>query len=195
MYKNAMRTSQFFANIPQLQSAVENPDTGVEQVDEPLGEGWALKSVTRAAKRFNENQLSFLKEKFRQGVEGRKADPRQVAEEMMHLKTELGHKRFMTQEYLSWVQISSFFSRMAAEATQGGRRGEGTPSNIDVSIDEVIRRVLGNLNEKADAVAGSVAHDVGDIEDEDIQLLPPPEDAIDQGLEETECYSPRNNKR
>jgi hypothetical protein len=79
---------------------------------ENMDKGWALKAE-RKTKRFNENQKSFLVEKFNIGLKtGRKEDPISVAEAMLTARTEDGSRRFSYDEILSVQQVTSFFSRM-----------------------------------------------------------------------------------
>ncbi|PFX23781.1 hypothetical protein AWC38_SpisGene11646 [Stylophora pistillata] len=100
-----------------------------------LSEGWALKASKKSA-HFNENQKSYLDEKFKLGQEtGYKEDPSQVAGDMRRAKTdENGERRFAVGEFLSPQQIKSYFSRSAAKIKEAGY-----VAKIDVpAIDEEV---------------------------------------------------------
>lgn len=113
-YKEAMKKSEYFSAFSDIHIAIDSVED--QTVRTPaLGQGWALKTSQTGRKRFDQEQLSFLKEKFTEGVSGKKADPRKVASEMMNAKTTSGHPRFRPEQYLRWTQISSFFSRLANE--------------------------------------------------------------------------------
>ncbi|CAC5366871.1 unnamed protein product [Mytilus coruscus] len=74
--------------------------------------GWALKA-TRLNKRFSEKQKNYLIAKFNIGLQtGNKEDPDNVAEEMKYA-TQNGSRMFASTEFLTPLQISSFFSRHA----------------------------------------------------------------------------------
>ncbi|XP_071126479.1 uncharacterized protein [Mytilus edulis] len=74
--------------------------------------GWALKA-SRLNKRFSEKQKKYLIAKFNIGLQtGNKEDPDSVAEEMKYA-TQNGSRIFSSTEFLTPLQISSFFSRHA----------------------------------------------------------------------------------
>lgn len=80
-----------------------------------LCKGWALRQLKKAA-RFNENQRSYLDEKFDLGVtSGNKADPAQVARDLRHARNNNGERRCRIEEFLTPQQIKSYFSRKAAK--------------------------------------------------------------------------------
>jgi hypothetical protein len=80
-----------------------------------LCQGWALRQTKKAA-RFNENQRSYLDEKFNIGVtSGIKADPAQVARDLRHARNDNGDQRFTIDEFLTPQQIKLYFSRKAAK--------------------------------------------------------------------------------
>ena len=80
--------------------------------------GWAIRQTKKAA-RFNENQRSYLDEKFLIGQStGIKADPSQVARDLRNARTASGKRRFSIDEFLTPQQIKSYFSRKAAKTKQ-----------------------------------------------------------------------------
>lgn len=85
---------------------------------EPLKEGWALKQ-TKKPYRFNDKQKSYLVSKFNIGQDlGRKMGPEVVAREMRREKDSSGVRLFRVNEFLTPLQITSFFSRLAAKIRQ-----------------------------------------------------------------------------
>ncbi|CAB3995040.1 Hypothetical predicted protein [Paramuricea clavata] len=80
-----------------------------------LCQGWALRQTKKAA-RFNENQRSYIDEKFNIGLtSGIKTDPAQVARDLRHARNGNGDQRFTIDEFLTPQQIKSYFSRKAAK--------------------------------------------------------------------------------
>lgn len=80
-----------------------------------LDQGWAIRQ-TKKTTRFNENQKSYLDDKFLIGQStGIKADPQQVARDMRNARTENGRRRFIIAEFLTPQQIKSYFSRKASK--------------------------------------------------------------------------------
>lgn len=101
-----------------------------------LEQGWALKD-DRRNKRFNENQKSFLKEKFDVGLRtGRKEDPYIVAEEMLTVKNIDGQRRFSYDEILTVTQVTSFFSRMNRKS-----------NTVDATREKTIQQIRQDLIE------------------------------------------------
>lgn len=93
-------------------------------------EGWALK-VSKDAVRFNNNQKSYLDQKFKIGQDtGIKADPAQVACDMRKAKNETGERRFVFKEFLTSQQIQSYFSRTASKLKRTG-------------VDEIKEKAIG----------------------------------------------------
>ena len=77
--------------------------------------GWTLQKPRGSGQRFSENVKSYLQSRFNVGVQtGRKNDPGQVSAEMRTAKQCDGTRRFSRAEWLSKVQVQSFFSRLAA---------------------------------------------------------------------------------
>ena len=92
----------------------------------PLSQGRAIRQTKKAA-RFNENQRSYLEEKFLIGQStGIKADPSQVARDLRNARTESGKRRFSIDEFLTPQQIKSDFSRKAAKTKQAVADEEAT---------------------------------------------------------------------
>lgn len=82
---------------------------------EVIQQGWALKT-SKKSKRFNDNQKSYLNDKFQIGQEtGIKADPEDVSQDMRHAKMENGERRFTVDEFMTSQQIKSYLSRRAAK--------------------------------------------------------------------------------
>ena len=95
--------------------------------------GWALKKITKKT-RFTEKQNEFLKQQFEIGEQcGRKADPNDVSKLMRSARDEFGGRRFKLDEVLTPQQVSSFFSRLAAQkrlATCGTYCGDAAEEAI-----------------------------------------------------------------
>ena len=109
----AQKLSEGTTEQPSMQSV-----TAGKQCETSLSQGWAIRQTKKAA-RFNENQRSYLDEKFlfRQST-GIKADPSQVARDLRNARTESGKRRFSIDEFLTPQQIKSYFSRIAAKTKQ-----------------------------------------------------------------------------
>ena len=105
----AERLLQGLGTIPSLS---ETGTTSARKT--PLKEGWALKQ-TKKSYRFNEKQKTYLIAKFNIGQEtGNKMDPEVVSKEMRRAKDSDGKRLFTFPEFLTPLQVSSFFSRFAA---------------------------------------------------------------------------------
>lgn len=75
--------------------------------------GWAFKSV-QSRRRFSDDVVKFLNEKFEEGVNNKKLNPVDVEKQMQTEK--IGNKkRFLANDRLSARQIASYFSRKASE--------------------------------------------------------------------------------
>ena len=80
--------------------------------------GLALKQMKKPY-RFSDKQKSYLVEEFNIGQgTGRKVDPEVVAKEMRREKNENGVRLFTISEFLTPLQVSSFFSTLAAKVRQ-----------------------------------------------------------------------------
>ncbi len=81
----------------------------------PCPKGWALKKVAKKT-RFSEQQRSYLTEKFMEGERTKKkATGEEVAKDMRKVRKSDGTRMFRQEEFLTDSQISSFFSRLAAQ--------------------------------------------------------------------------------
>ena len=79
-----------------------------------LEEGWALKR-TKKSYRFNDKQKSYLEATFAIGQStGKKLDEEVVSREMRRALGTDGVRLFKMTEFLTAMQISSYFSRLAA---------------------------------------------------------------------------------
>ena len=59
--------------------------------------------------------MSFLKDRFNAGAQtGRKADPAQVAADIRKVRNADGTQKFSSNEWLTKVQVQSFFSRLSS---------------------------------------------------------------------------------
>ena len=77
--------------------------------------GWALKPTMKQTQ-FTEEQKKFLTEKFVIGEErGKKADPKELSNEMRKVRNESGSRLFLGSDVLSPQQVAGFFSRLAAK--------------------------------------------------------------------------------
>ena len=78
--------------------------------------GWALKHASTSRRRLNEKQKKYLVDLFLLGEQtGRKANPDEVSKSMRKARNSDGSLLFVSDEYLTSQQITSFFSRMAAK--------------------------------------------------------------------------------
>ena len=73
--------------------------------------GWALKHAHTSRRRLNDKQKNYLIELFLFGEKtGRKADASEVSKTMRKACNEDGSLLFQSDEYLTSMQITSFFS-------------------------------------------------------------------------------------
>ena len=99
--------------LPSLQAPVQQEDSRVS-----LREGWALR-VVRKAYRFSEKQKSYLLSKFRMGqTTGHKLGAEVVPRKMPSAQGTNGAQLFQSLEFLTTIQITSFFSRQSALVRQ-----------------------------------------------------------------------------
>ena len=81
----------------------------------PLQMGWALKTAKKKTM-FSQEQNKYLTEQFVIGEEsGKKADPKQVLQDMRKVRSESGVRLFLGKDVLSSQQVSGLFSRLAAK--------------------------------------------------------------------------------
>jgi hypothetical protein len=98
-----------------------------------LSQGWALR-VTKTATRFNDQQKSYLNEKFAIGKEtGHKLDAATVSQDMRYAKDENGNRRFVLSEFLTPQQVQSYFSRRASKLKKSH---EETPEDRAAAEDQ-----------------------------------------------------------
>ena len=90
--------------------------TSEELVEVPSAKmGWALKR-TATSRRLNEKQKNYLSDLFHFGEEtGRKADASDVSKSMRKARNADGSFLFKSDEYLTSLQITGFFSRLSAK--------------------------------------------------------------------------------
>ena len=92
----------------------------------PLQMGWALKTATKNTM-FSEEQKKYFTEQFVTGEEsGKKADPKQVSQDMRKVRSESGVRLFLGKGVFSSQQVSGFFTRLAAKF---GRLRQQKPRN------------------------------------------------------------------
>ena len=92
----------------------------------PLQMGWALKTA-RKKTMFSGEQKKYLTEQFVIGEEsGKKADPKQVSQDMRKVRSESGVRLFLGKDVFSSQQVPGFFTRLAAKF---GRLRQQKPRN------------------------------------------------------------------
>ncbi|CAC5366838.1 unnamed protein product [Mytilus coruscus] len=102
-YYEKLSESSFLRGVLNLSAETKQ----MEGSENSLTLGWALKTE-RKSKRFNKNQKDYLTEKFDKGLKmGRKEDPFNVSESMLHVKNSDGTRRFTYDEILSVQQASN----------------------------------------------------------------------------------------
>lgn len=122
----------------------------------------------RETKRFTPKQIQYLTDKFNVGAQtGRKYDPHDIAKQMRSDELFKNNK----DQWLTWQQIGSFWSRLAQKREQAGVGGASAvlptdefdlaeiedneyanafDEHIRESIDAVIREVIHMTNAPAD---------------------------------------------
>ena len=106
-----------------LESGAASIEENVEEVISEESEeasfvnvGWALKHPYTSRRRLNDKQKNYLSELFLFGEKtGRKADTSEASKTMRKARNEDGSLLFQSDEYLTSLQIASFFSRLAAK--------------------------------------------------------------------------------
>ena len=77
--------------------------------------GWALKTAKKKTM-FSQEQKKYFTEQFIIGDEsGKKADPKQVSQDMRKVRSESGVHLFLGKDVLSSQQVSGFFSFLTAK--------------------------------------------------------------------------------
>ena len=136
--------------VPKMQHSSK---AHVEASRSSLSAGWALKSSQAGRKRFSANQKNYLTNKFNLGeTTGRKANPDDVAKDMMRARDVDGNRMFSSDEFLTARQIASFFSRLASKQ----RRIQDT-TDSDESEDEDNAELEDEIQEMQDKVIREVA--------------------------------------
>ena len=84
--------------------------------------GWALPKKRKSGN-FNADQREFLITAFNEGERlKRKLDPKTFAKQMRKAKNPNGEQRFSPDEFLTWQQISSFWTRLHHARTAAALR-------------------------------------------------------------------------
>lgn len=97
----------------------------------PLQMGWALKTAKKKTM-FSQEQKKYLTEQFVIGEEsGKKADPKQVSQDMRKVRNESGVRLFLGKDVLSSQQVSGFFSRLAAKIRNASPTEAEKPESDD----------------------------------------------------------------
>ncbi|CAB4029913.1 SURP and G-patch domain-containing 1, partial [Paramuricea clavata] len=107
--------------------------------------GWALKRVSTSRHRFNEKQKKYLIDIFLLGEQtGQKADASDVSKSMRKARNADGSLLFLSNEYLTSQQITSFFSRTAAKKSIQVT----SASNLDLDDDDDLDDLVSAMAEK-----------------------------------------------
>ena len=107
--------------------------------------GWALKHVSTSRHRFNEKQKKYLIDIFLLGEQtGQKADASDVSKSMRKARNADGSLLFLSNEYLTSQQITSFFSRTAAKKSIQVT----SASNLDLDDDDDLHDLVSAMAEK-----------------------------------------------
>lgn len=81
---------------------------------------------------FSQEQKKYLTEQFVIGEEsGKKADPKQVSQDMRKVRSESGDRLFLGKDVLSPQQVSGFFSRLAAKIRKASSTEAEKPESDD----------------------------------------------------------------
>jgi DNA-binding Xre family transcriptional regulator len=93
--------------------------------------GWALKTANKKTM-FSQEQKKYMTEQFVIGEEsGKKADPKQVSQDMQKVRSESGAGLFLGKDVLSPQQVSGFFSRLAAKIRRASPTEAEEPESDD----------------------------------------------------------------
>jgi len=111
--------------------------------------GWALKRKVMQRSRLTENQRKYLTEVFLMGEQtGRKADPNEVSRAMRRARNIDGSSMFQSNDYLTPLQITSFFSRQSSKKSKSAAQAD---DNIDdcaaeeIAIEEMRNKVMSEI--------------------------------------------------
>lgn len=109
----AQKVEERFQSIPKLSSDVSEAEAP------SVAMGWALKMPSSAA-RFSTSQREYLNAIFLEGERtGAKQDGAAVSKMMRVAKDKKGIRLFKYTDFLSPLQIQSYFSRLASKQRQG----------------------------------------------------------------------------
>ena len=101
--------------VPTVSCSSAGSDGAVSDTLQSLEMGWSLKKPKKKTL-FTAEQKQYLTEQFIIGEErGKKADPKDVSQEMRKLRDESGARLFRGKDVLTPQQVAGFFSRMAAK--------------------------------------------------------------------------------
>ena len=122
-----MKINEGTSTQPQMAST----SSATVEGNQTVCQGWALRATKRSS-RFNENQKSYLDERFDLGAKsGHKADPAEVARDLRHARNENGGRRFTIDEFLTPQQVKSYFSRKAAKQRKTQASSEETDRSAE----------------------------------------------------------------
>ena len=145
-------------------------ESQVEEVPEesmtvPLANmGWALKHASTSRRRLNEKQKKYLVDLFLLGEQtGRKANPDEVLKSMRKARNSDGSLLFVSDEYLTLQQITSFFSLMAAKKSiQDPLTSDDDDDNADLvsamvekEFDQVRQEIMNEIAIQHPIIYGS----------------------------------------
>ena len=109
--------------------------------------GWALRSSFVWKARFNPRQKEYLLKKFDIGQKsGRKVAPATVAQEMRAAKDCSGKRLFSINEFLTFQQIQSFFSRVAAKRNVDIVTEEEEEEELSAHQEEVLSEMRSDVS-------------------------------------------------
>jgi len=117
--------------VPSVGLCAGTSESTGADLHSPLEKGWALKT-TKKRTQFSEEQKKFLTEQFVIGEErGKKADPKEVSNEMRKVRNESGARLFLGSDVLSPQQVAGFFSPLAANIRKSSSKQHEEPDSDD----------------------------------------------------------------
>lgn len=136
-------------------SSVRSSEKATDVPPSDLRQGWAL-SKPRVSARFTSKVKAYLNTKFELGEKtGSKADPHQVSADMRNARDEENKRRFSREEWLTKIQIKSYFSRLASTR----RKGQETE---EVDVQAELEDILGEEEEHCrQQVINSIIEEIG----------------------------------
>ena len=134
---------------------VETDEVGVgvlpvEDLQNTLPMGWALKSTAKK-RRFSDEQKKYLLEIFQIGEQtGKKVDPASASKMMRTARNIDGTRKFKKEDFLSSRQIAGFFSRTAAKKKLNADFDDNDDIQLqqelfDADLQEVKRKVIDEI--------------------------------------------------